>query len=149
MKDRIRMARESAGLTQQALAKVLSMNLSSINRIEAGSMAPSDRTICDICNACHVNVEWVKTGNGPMKKGTVRKAVRKKTSTEKPSSEKFDVNKALEAIAKETDLTPLGVALIKAYLSAPKSSREILDQMIVSAFHDVQPVPDHSPSEEG
>lgn len=68
MKDRIRQLRKSLGLTQTEFAEKLGFTMVFICQVETGAKIPSERTIADIARVFNVNVEWIKTGEGEMKK---------------------------------------------------------------------------------
>ena len=62
MKDRIRLIRETLGMTQQAFASKIGVGRSSIAKLESGENKPSDQTIKLICSEFNVNAEYLKDG---------------------------------------------------------------------------------------
>lgn len=62
MKERIRMLRESLGLTQAKFAESLGIGRSSVAKLESGENNPSSQTIQLICTQFNVNPEWLKDG---------------------------------------------------------------------------------------
>ena len=67
MKDRIKLIRKEAGLSQEAFAKSIGLSRVMIAQVETDKAIFSDRTINDICRIYKVNEEWLRTGNGEMK----------------------------------------------------------------------------------
>lgn len=66
MQDRIKLVRQSAGLTQAEFAEKIGLSRNYIAMIEIGQREPSDRTIKDICRIFAVREEWLRTGDGEM-----------------------------------------------------------------------------------
>lgn len=60
--QRLRIAREYAGLEQLALAEVSGVSRATISAAENGRTTPSRATISLIAFACGVNREWLATG---------------------------------------------------------------------------------------
>lgn len=63
--ERLRVLRESLGITQTALGKRINRAPSTMSDYEKGKVIP-ERTILDICNAFNVNEAWLRTGDGEM-----------------------------------------------------------------------------------
>lgn len=59
--NRIKAARQHAGLTQLALAKRLGISQTAIHKLEAGRSASSRRTVT-IAITCGVDAVWLQTG---------------------------------------------------------------------------------------
>ena len=57
--ERLRMAREKAGLTSQALADKLSVNISSVSRWESGGREPGLKTVADIAVLLDVPTDYL------------------------------------------------------------------------------------------
>lgn len=66
MKDRIKRVRKEAKATQQQFAESLGLKQNTIATYEMGRLAPSDRTISDICRIYNVDEMWLRTGVGEM-----------------------------------------------------------------------------------
>ena len=68
MKDRIRLLRHTLGLTQQKFADKLGIKGNAISQYESGRNAPIDAVISLICREFNVNEEWLRTGNGEIRR---------------------------------------------------------------------------------
>lgn len=66
MKERIKELRKRLGLTQQEFADKLGIKRGSIGNYELGRNVPVDSVIALICDRCHVNETWLRTGEGDM-----------------------------------------------------------------------------------
>lgn len=66
MKDRIKLIRKNAGLTQSQFAKSLGTVQNTITGYETGRRNPSGSAITLICREFNVNEEWLRTGVGEM-----------------------------------------------------------------------------------
>ncbi len=123
MKERIKKARESIGLTQSQFAKAINVSRSYVSYLECGEREPSDRTIADIARVCKVNETWLRTGEGPMRP---------------EPSEHYDVDSAMAEIASEIDLSQLEFNFVKAYMKLPVEERRFFERMVGSMIEDVQ-----------
>lgn len=56
--DRLRKAREHAGMTQSELAEAAGVSLNSLNRYEKGQRSPGEDIVHAISNATGVPFEW-------------------------------------------------------------------------------------------
>lgn len=56
--DRLRKAREHAGMTQSELAEATGVSLNSLNRYEKGQRSPGDEIVRSIATATGVSLEW-------------------------------------------------------------------------------------------
>lgn len=66
--DRLRVARESAGLGCNELERVAGLK-SCVSRIERGErMAPRYDTVTALAHALGIRAEWLATGEGPMRR---------------------------------------------------------------------------------
>lgn len=72
MKERIKLVRNSENMSQTDFAKRLSVSRSAICKMESGENFPSEQTINLICREFNVNEDWLRTGNGEMKKKRTR-----------------------------------------------------------------------------
>jgi len=66
MKDRIKLVRESKGLSLTKFADSLKTSVAAVSRYESGDRIPSDAVLNLICQKYHVSYVWLKTGEGPM-----------------------------------------------------------------------------------
>lgn len=89
LQERIRFVRKTKGLTQQDFADKLGLKRNTVGGYEIGTVAPSDRTISDICREFGVNEVWLRTGEGePFQKETRQEQImRFATQTVKGSDE--------------------------------------------------------------
>lgn len=73
MKDRIKEIRKSmpeCGKTQEDFARFLGIPKPNLSSYETGRRVPTDAVIQLICSKCNVNENWLRTGDGEMKKPT-------------------------------------------------------------------------------
>lgn len=63
--DRVRKAREFAGLKQQGLADSVGMARTSLARIEQGKSIPRRTTLIAIAFATGVSLDWLENGETP------------------------------------------------------------------------------------
>lgn len=66
MSDRISECIQNSGLTKTAFAAKIDVSQPFISQLCAGTTAPSDRTIRDICRAFGIEENWLRTGEGEM-----------------------------------------------------------------------------------
>lgn len=66
MKERIRLIRKNANLTQEEFANKINLTKNYISLVENGSRTMADRTIADICRTFRVNYDWLVDGIGEM-----------------------------------------------------------------------------------
>ncbi len=64
--ERIRLIRCELNLSQRQFAEKLEIRQSILSQIEKGSTTVSARLIKNICSACNVSENWIKTGEGDM-----------------------------------------------------------------------------------
>ena len=73
MNERIKYLRkEVLRITQEDFASRINLSRNFIAQIEIGTKTPSDRSIADICREFDINEEWLRTGQGEMKKERTR-----------------------------------------------------------------------------
>lgn len=70
--DRLIEIREDKGYSQEKFALELGLSRNFINQVENRKKNISDRTISDICREFDVNENWLRNGNGEMKKPRTR-----------------------------------------------------------------------------
>lgn len=66
MKERIKLIRKRADLTQTKFGERLGVTLSSVQKWEIGAAVPNSATINLICDRFGVNETWLRTGDGEM-----------------------------------------------------------------------------------
>lgn len=64
MKDRIKMVRKTAGLSQVEFGSRIGLTQPAIAGYESGARTPLDTVITSICREFVVNEEWLRTGSG-------------------------------------------------------------------------------------
>lgn len=65
--ERVKLARESAGLTQSELCRRIAMKQPSLSELERG-MSKTTSHVLEIAKACGVNPYWLQTGAGDMRR---------------------------------------------------------------------------------
>ncbi|MSS45898.1 helix-turn-helix transcriptional regulator [Cutibacterium sp. WCA-380-WT-3A] len=63
--DRLRKAREHAGLEQSELASTIGVSRNTVSAAERGVSAPRRHVVMAWAMACGVPVEWIETGRAP------------------------------------------------------------------------------------
>lgn len=100
--------REREKLNQEEFAKKIGVSRNFISLVETGKRNLSDRTIADICRTFNINETWFRTGGGEM-------------FTPSPDG-------ALEALAREYELSPGMYILIKRLLALkPENQQAAID----------------------
>ena len=66
MNNRIKLIRDSMGLTQDAFGKRIGSARNTIANYETGNRTPSNAVITSICREFNVNEAWLRTGEGEM-----------------------------------------------------------------------------------
>lgn len=131
MKDRIKKAREYAGLSQRALAKEMKVNHSSISMFESGKCDPTPRTLKGIADATGVSLSWLETGLGEM----VPTA---------PTPEPDDIDKLVSA----RGLSPeIGIFIRKLISLTPDQMVAVTD-FLTDLARELQELPREDPEEE-
>ena len=64
--ERLRTARKSIGLTQEALAEALGVTKGSLSQFELGLTGMNIERLYSISNLYHINIDWLLTGEGSM-----------------------------------------------------------------------------------
>lgn len=64
--QRLRWARERAGLTQADIGQMTGLSLTALHRIEHDESKPRPTTATKLAKALHVRVEWLTVGEQPM-----------------------------------------------------------------------------------
>lgn len=63
---RIKKIRKQEGLNQTEFAHKLGSTIGALSRYEIDKVIPNDVFIKHLCKVCHVNEDWLRTGNGEM-----------------------------------------------------------------------------------
>ena len=72
--DRIRRARESANMTQEAASERISVTSRTLIRYEQGKSVPKEYVLRELSELTGVRIDWLKTGEGPMRDSVVNEA---------------------------------------------------------------------------
>lgn len=121
MHERIKKLRKALDLTQQEFADRIQISRGALATYEIGRNEPIDAVISLICREFNVSETWLRTGEGEM-------------FTPAPSG-------ALDALAREYDLSPGMYILIKRLLALkPENQRAAVD-FAVKLAEDLNSVP--------
>ena len=112
--ERIKKLRQLQHRTQQSIADALNLKRQTIAAYEIGTVAPSDRTIFDICREFNVNERWLRTGEGDM-------------FNPSPETE-------IEALARKYKLSDISRFIIEGYLRLDENDRAVFDRHIRNLF---------------
>ena len=104
-------ARHKRGYSMTEVAKLIGITDSAYSRLEKGVNNPSDRTIMLFCQKLHISETWLRTGEGEMEEQT-------------PAS-------LVDALAKEYDLNPGCVALLRAVAHAFEALDDVQFNLIL------------------
>lgn len=66
MKNRIKIIRTNAGMTQKEFAEKIGVSRNTIATYETSSRTPIDAILFSICREFNVNETWLRTGEGNM-----------------------------------------------------------------------------------
>ncbi len=72
MNKRIRAIRDEQKLSQEKFGKIIGVSRDTIANIEAGRIEIKDIYITSICREFNINEEWLRTGEGEMRKELTR-----------------------------------------------------------------------------
>lgn len=109
--ERIKKIRLDKGYSQQKFADKIKLSANFINLIERGSRNPSERTLKDIAAEFHVNLEWLRTGEGDIY-----------------DEESEDV--LIEALKSEYNLDDIDVEIIQTYIKMAPLERQLFKDFI-------------------
>lgn len=88
--ERIKAIRFTKGLTQQAFADKLGLKRNTVGSYEIDAVAPSGRTISDICREFGVDEVWLRTGEGePFRKITQKEEIMQFAAQTATGSDEF------------------------------------------------------------
>ena len=115
MKDRIKLVRKNAGLTQEEFGLVLGVGDAAVSKYEKGRVIPDEAALKLICATYRVNYRWLVEGVGPM--------YQEKTPED-----------LMEDIIRERlpDMSELGKSIVRAYARMPDEEWERLRDLIDS-----------------
>lgn len=111
--ERIKKIRIDQELSQQKFADKIKLSANFINLIERGTRNASDRTLKDISAEFHVNLEWLRTGEGDMY-----------------DEESEDV--IITALKSEYNLDDIDVEIIQTYIHMAPLERQVFKNFIKS-----------------
>ncbi len=109
--ERLKKVRIDQDLSQQKFADKIKLSANFINLIERGARNASDRTLNDVAAEFHVNLEWLKTGEGDMY-----------------DEESGDV--IIEALKSEYNLDDIDIEIIQTYMSMAPLERQVFKNFI-------------------
>ena len=66
MNERIKLVRESNGLSLTKFADILGLTVAAVSYYESGKRVPSKSVLVAISKEFHISYAWLKTGEGPM-----------------------------------------------------------------------------------
>lgn len=67
MNERIKVIRESEGMTLTKFSSVIGISPSGLKKLESGENNPSEQTIRAICSEFQINRVWLEKGEGEMR----------------------------------------------------------------------------------
>lgn len=115
-KDRLKLARKNAKMTQAQLAKAVNTTQGSISDLESGRNKTSTNTL-QIANVLQVNPNWLATGEGEMLSNNIPQ----KSQSYEPSTSTIEFIETLKEMEKNGELTPQVVKLLNTTLNTVKS----------------------------
>ena len=121
LSQRLRYAREQAGLSQSALARQVGMRPQAIQLIEAGRVR-QPRNLVQIAAALNVNPLWLANGEGGV--------------------EAFGVREPTPRYVRARDAAPISreaLALAKQWMQLSKSQRDAVRETIIALLKRRQP----------
>lgn len=111
MSERIRLLRQTLGLSQTEFAKKMGMTRSMISNLELGLIEIPEYKLEMICKAFNVRMHWLRTGEGEM----------------------FNpANASLDAMAEANRIDPVTRAIVEGLIEMPEAQREAFIGLIFS-----------------
>lgn len=101
--ERIKEVRKARGLNQKEFSDKIGLTQSAVSRMESADVAVIDQNVRLICQAFHINEEWLRTGQGKM--------------------DEVKVDAPIEALVKQYQLDNSQRALVEAFLSLTDEQR--------------------------
>ena len=111
--DRIKLIRKEEGLNQTQFAEKLGLQRTIISLCESGKRNFSERTLKDIAAEFHINLEWLRTGEGDMYDEESEDAV-------------------IDALKSEYDLDDIDVEIIRNYINMAPIERQVFKNYVKS-----------------
>ena len=127
MIERLKQLRKHLGMTQQEFADKISIQRSTYSKYEVGQNEPTSAVIALICDRCHVNEEWLRTGAGEM-------------FVKAPDD-------VVARFARDNGLGRLEEVLIREYLNLSEEGREVFRQYIRKVAAELLTMPATDPDE--
>lgn len=93
--ERIKEVRKARGLNQKEFSDKIGLTQSAVSRMESADVAVIDQNVRLICQAFHINEEWLRTGQGKM--------------------DEVKVDAPIEALVKQYQLDNSQRALVEAF----------------------------------
>lgn len=119
---RVRKVFEESQKTQSEIARELNVTPAYIWKLlNNDSAVPSDRLIEDICEKMDISKEWLRTGEGLMRK---------------PKRKKDQFGEALAKIIKDDD--PVIRSILIAYAKMNEEDRKVISKMAESILNELQ-----------
>ena len=119
---RVRKVFEESQTTQSEIARELNVTPAYIWKLlNNDSAVPSDRLIEDICEKMDISKEWLRTGEGLMRK---------------PKRKKDQFGEALAKIIKDDD--PVIRSILIAYAKMNEEDRKVISKMAESILNELQ-----------
>lgn len=119
---RVRKVFEESQKTQSEIARELNVTPAYIWKLlNNDSAVPSDRLIEDICEKMDISKEWLRTGEGLMRK---------------PKRKKDQFGEALAKIIKDDDPVIRGILI--AYAKMNEEDRKVISKMAESILNELQ-----------
>ena len=101
--ERIKEVRKARGLNQKEFSDKIGLTQSAVSRMESAAVAVIDQNVRLICQAFHINEEWLRTGQGKM--------------------DEVKVDAPIEALVKQYQLDNSQRTLVEAFLSLTDEQR--------------------------
>lgn len=114
MNDRIKLLRETLGMSQEAFGGKIGITRAAISNIEKGTRNMSEQTIKSICREFNVNYAWLMEGVGDM-------------FSDLPET-------LIDEVAEEYELDDLDKLLVKRYMQLPPEKRKVIKEYLESVF---------------
>lgn len=114
MNERLKMLRETLGLSQDEFGKRIGSARNTIANYELGRRKPSNTTVMAICNEFRANYLWLTEGKGDMFSGTPQSVV--------------------DELAEDYKLDDIDKKIIEKYLELSEKERAVIKEYLKSIF---------------